>query len=1593
MDVDMSLINDIEDEEIIDPDLAIDEVIVDSTTEINERMKREIFTEGSSFLIIYEEGDEFIDKLLIVNDLNIEQDKILLKDEEQNDENLYFDTDDTLIMKNEFYTINDIEQVEEFVDPIDNVELKVIKEIYPEVEILVEEVKDKKYSLIEKKESLITELISLYKAYDNELLIYQITDIVDHIIKMYQTSDDSVKDGSDTLQFVKNMILGKPYSLPKWLIPIIQNRKRLYKNKDEEIVESEDVFIRNFEEELMEKHKLISEIEDNDYKKVINIIHSYNPFENFKDGLNISYEGLYFRDCQKTSPCNGIQGQLSFDMNKTRNEYIMSINKDDKSSFETVIPKEQLTLLGFYALPHTFLDISFTEGTLSLHELYFLSDFKYSYKSLKDRMDTVIPHIIHKDSVNEGEDLKENIHSYSLENANITMDELSNVFKNNLPGYKNILNSIPEQIQKVIYNYSDLRRAYLCYDINYPFLDKENRKFVNELIQTNIKEYIRNYNKSVKRKVVQKMKRKKAILSTKERILLSKDFIMGLHVIPVRNNYLKRFMDTFSREPTIDEDSNYLYEKNSTDKLLCKHHLYEVLSHKDPEAFSTLKSVYGGEVSDGILSCKVCKEYICHEDFSTLEGFSDGAPTTTKEVLDTSKSDIQQLTEKQIEIKKRIQKITSIFGIQFNNYDKHKIIEYYDLFNNEDLTNERYGRTQSVKSHPKYEEIKSNYKMKEPKSYSDKITNKKLKKLMDIDIESLNQYLYDSNGIMIDIFFILFLIQTSIPAYPLNSKIDINLFDFENEPWNRIEQNIISKISMKTIDTVSILLKKMINLNLKNSFWIHIQELLLESAKYKELPSFNQQFLRVASFILKNAFIRDKLKEYYEFKLTNTKQIYVKDYWTTYKPLFDNKIVLSINQKTNEEFKEIQPFILRNGKEYLYENISSIRTFSDAQQNPRFKQLKIPFSEIMKNESYERLFNYAIHLHGRAPSIPIINLLIKRFIQTVSDKNIEGLLKKISWNPSFQKLKSIDYSDFQSFFVGDLTTYFKEKNPEDKDTINIYVHIHINNWNGMLLNGHPKRNYTYVPPTIFPDESYEELISVEEEGKEDEGDYTGRNFVNALFNRYCLDEDDEINERYSIDQFIYNIIPDPQIEKSIVCHKLLPKTKENFYKILDYKCNVSKLPLQDFSTKEQSIRRDLREYIRNNNLLERTADESYSILRNLYDIRDDTPSKEYRIIFNDMIKHNSFLVNRIQTFFTENEQIEQKQLTRFRSDFGRSVESLSVLINKLLDSSDKIPNLIKSKLAILSRLSNPITVKHGLYFHDHIPKQWKLSETNKTHYQEFINNNEFLFHYDIFTPQKKKTDDGFYYYQKERNHALCFQGLFNFVKPFYQEDIKENLFSEEYMDIFHQFNFLSLFDKLIDYIENLKDSDSIVSNQANILFSSLEDQERLERSDSIKLCTMLVFDLLIHSLEEYTDINWIYQSDNLSDKLSRQREREKQGIIDSLESKTADARLVTVHQQKCGLSNYFKSADQGNLTHIQSESYKTQTMDERTEFTRELFAENEVELEILEGMGIDTNHLQPSIPEEEEDKYLQTDQDREDEGGDDMDDDGDYKEN
>ena len=1578
------------DEASIDETETYDEEFVYQTEETIDSEEPLIyqydFELNDTFIVIFEIDDDYIDKLLTIQEIVKEDKKLVLLDEEENEEHLSLNEEMKLLLKTNDYTIYDIEKVEEFdLDDLDSVELMLTQEIYPEIELDVEEVKEKIYSMQEKKESLLTELIAIYEAYDNELLIRQISDITEHFVKLVQTD---ISESSNVLQWIQNMKEGRPYQIPPWIIPIVENKKVLYKQKEEDNTETEDIINETFEDVLEEKYKLMNRSDDqNSYRNIMNSLQKFTPFKN-GDSIVIPYHGMYLRFCDQTSQCNGIQKTFPMEINQTKNEYKIPITKDQKTYLDTLSPKEQISILGFYSLPPSFLNITLNQKNLSIHELYYLSEYKYSHKLLKDRIkeETIIPHMMQKDSVRIDEGWDEAVHSYLFNEKDLTINELSIMLGNNLPTYSDIIDVIPNEVRKLIFNYQDFKKVYLSYDINFQSLDKDNRTKLNELIKTNIRRSIQQYNRSVKRKVVKNIKKKVKILSTKEKIKLSKDFIMSQHVIPVRNTYLHKFIDVYGREPLPNENSNFIYEKNSSDILLCKHYLYEKNTHKDESAFNVLRSVFGNPPEDGIITCKVCNHYLCPENFSLLEGFSDGVPTISKEELNTDDSDLQLLNTKQIEIKKRIKKITSLFGIELNQYDLQSILDYYELFNNESLINTRYGNENSFNKHPSYKEIKGKYKFIKPaKTKKDQIKNKENKELMKKDLSFLKDYMIDCNEVLINIFLVLFLIQTSIPSYPLRSNFSVHLWTFVKEeriPWEEIQKTLPDQISMETIDTMNIVVRKIISYNKKDPFWKNIQDFINESTVYKELPSFNQQFINVASFILKNSSLKKKLKDYYLFQ-NDQQTVFLKEYWATYKPLQENKIVSMINETINKEPKKN---LLKTGTEINYENISSILPIEIAYVTPRYEYLKIPFSEIMKNEAYERLFKYSIHLHGVSKPFPIINLLIQNFIDTIKDKSILTTLAKIGWNSSQKSLTQINYSDFKDVFIVNLTEYFKKKNPEDTDTINIYTHIHFNNWNGMLLNGSPKRKYSYTLPVIFPDQTYEELLN-EDNGK----------LINQLFKKHCLDENDVINERYSIDQFITNLLADPSIEREAICDQLLVQTSENFYRILDFKRKSKMLSLREDQTYNHSFEFRMNNFIEINQLLAQNADPVFPILDGLTTIEKDIEN-EYRKGFSLMIEYNSSCVSKIQSFFKE-APVETDQVKRFKSSFGRSLDSLQVLLNRMLEDTEKIPLMTRHIMKVLARLSN-IGEFQGTIFHNHIPKQWKLSETNKEYFKEYLSFNEFLQHNDVFIPRKKESLNGFYKYQKEKNYALCFQGLLTYLQEFYKEGYNTLLgdddsnFTEEYGNIFNRFNFLFLSCKIIDYIEGLKDESSPVSNQAIVLFTSLQDQERLELDDSIRLCSQFLFDIMVDLLESFTDTNWIYQTEQLSDKLSRQKEREKQEIIDNLENKTSDERLVTVQQQQCGLSNYYHTAIEKNYSHLESGRYKEQLDDERIAHMKELLIEQDAQREVLEANGIDSDNQQPPVPhDEQEDAYAQHDQDREDEGDDDGDNDGDYREN
>ena len=153
---------------------------------------------------------------------------------------------------------------------------------------------------------------------------------------------------------------------------------------------------------------------------------------------------------------------------------------------------------------------------------------------------------------------------------------------------------------------------------------------------------------------------------------------------------------------------------------------------------------------------------------------------------------------------------------------------------------------------------------------------------------------------------------------------------------------------------------------------------------------------------------------------------------------------------------------------------------------------------------------------------------------------------------------------------------------------------------------------------------------------------------------------------------------------------------------------------------------------------------------------------------------------------------------------------------------------------------------------------------------------------------------------------------------------------------------------------------------------------------------------MIHFIEDFFDTGWINQSELISEKLSRQKEQEKQSIINDLEAKTNEERGVETELQKIGVKSYFKDKSISDLEDLKTQDYKNQTTSERIERLKELFNsdrnvrnDGKAEPNILSKLQEDTRTKEEA---EEEEGYSQYDRDREDEGLDDADEDGNYRE-
>ena len=243
---------------------------------------------------------------------------------------------------------------------------------------------------------------------------------------------------------------------------------------------------------------------------------------------------------------------------------------------------------------------------------------------------------------------------------------------------------------------------------------------------------------------------------------------------------------------------------------------------------------------------------------------------------------------------------------------------------------------------------------------------------------------------------------------------------------------------------------------------------------------------------------------------------------------------------------------------------------------------------------------------------------------------------------------------------------------------------------------------------------------------------------------------------------------------------------------------------------------------------------------------------------------------------------------------------------------------------------------------------------------------------------------------------VSFEGLNNFLKEYFGKiNISEingkdsSKFTKDFSNDLKKFLFLFYLVKIIEYIEDLSDEQSLPANQANLLYRSLEEYERLNLEESVTILNDFLLDLLIHFVEESKDPLWLYQMDDISNKLSKQSEREKQNLMNSLETKTSDARLVETQMQAYGIGEggqggWYKKGSDSNLDHIGTDEYTVQVQLERN------LTDLPDDTDLSDGLLPDDEKEKERLEEVDEESYDQYDVDQEDEGGDE--DSGNYKE-
>ena len=1066
-----------------------------------------------------------------------------------------------------------------------------------------------------------------------------------------------------------------------------------------------------------------------------------------------------------------------------------------------------------------------------------------------------------------------------------------------------------------MFNFIDFSKLFLKYNLTIHNIPPKVKKQLIEIFNKNIKKYKEWYSKKYKQI---KYKNHDIVIkkpSPLKSIQMIKKYIDNELNIIKRNYYLEKFINKFTiKLDTSESNQLWLLNRLNNTKLLCKHYLYSVNILNDKTAFKTMIAEYGDTPHDGYIYCKNCGEFLTNTEFSVFSGFDENEQPIFQESLEKEEDDEVEIDITMIDSYENIKIICNTINVKLTESDIVTIEDIYKSLNNDIMIEMRYPKVDIYQYHQLIQESK--------------IDKKKLAGI----IKTTNRFIALTICILI-------FIQTA--TIPYRVKTNLDLFDLTTDDYKTL--NIRKIINTETIDKIISKIYRSIYNRYKNNTIGKSIAIYISEKNNVNITSPIDQFINIICYIVSPLFpeILERIEVFREY-VGISEKTYIKNYWTTYRPLPTNDTIRSVNLVLRENRKENERYFRRERGILQLENISVIKSIDFYSKTKLFNIFNIKNNILLTNTSFLKIFKYVVGLYGKTKSNDFFNLTISQFIYDLDDSTITEYFRNIGYNK--YKFDTINFKDLREVVFKIMKYYKTSKNA---NSLQLFCHKNFNNLDFILLNTHPKRVYSYKPTEVYPNITFNDL-------HEDSP-------LKRIFNIFCYDINGklikktnnsiivgmDINIKNILDLCEDNIIPSNEnfnkiiiknnIQNRIIDSKIKSYNRDKIIKFISIPGGSRLIKyLNETVTYDNKTFTDLLNEIKQN----RTKLDKKELEQNLKKISDN---------FSNIQLETNEKLNTIYDYLTKTDNIDEKHKRMIK------IQELNRIFNDVfirLKTRDCI-FIVKNIQMILSRLSTNYTTDPN------ISKFLNLTDNNRDLMKTYFENNEMLLHNNVFEIYKKQYN-GFYNYNDASTIMNCYYDLLRHIRSYTRNmdnliGKSNDLYDKSRETIVYKYLLVGVLFQFYEYILKLE-SETIdpCPDTANEIFKSLSSKTELDNIESVKILSNLLLDIVINIIQEYTDPSWIHMDeDMLSRKLRMQREREKQKIL----SDNRDESWLKKQLQDNGITNNFAKAARDNLEYRNSEEYQMMTDAER-EFS---------ELNIMN--RVDEPSIQINIPSEREEVF------------------------